>query len=314
VEITSVTALLKERARALGFCDVGITQAVVLDTEAVHLEEWLGRGSHASMQWMAEHSAKRIDPRQILPNASSVISVAMNYHTDHDPLEEAGRGKISRYAWGDDYHEILKDRLTQLEAALKTVIPSAETKSFVDSGPMMDKAWAVRAGIGWLGKHSNVITKTHGSWVFLGEILTDAVLAYDAPIGSYCGTCTACIEACPTRAITQPYVVDARLCISYWTIEHRGDLDPSIANRLNGWVFGCDICQDVCPWKRFQKISSEPGFQPRQECMSPELEALTQLEDVQFARMFQRSPVKRAKNTGMKRNARAVLGNQRKRT
>jgi epoxyqueuosine reductase len=259
------------------------------------------------MKWMEVRKDLRIDPLRLLPNARSVISVAMNYYT---PQQHSGlplTGKISRYAWGDDYHDIMKERLSALEAVLHELHPSSSSRSFVDSGPMMDKAWAVRSGIGWMGKHSNVITRTHGSWIFLGEIVTDAELSYDEPMNSYCGSCTACIDACPTNAITKPYVVDARRCISYWTIEHRGELDVEIANRLDGWIFGCDVCQDVCPWNRFRQESSEPSFRSRISNVSPALEDLVSMDAIEFARRFRGSPVKRTKNAGLARNARAVL-------
>jgi epoxyqueuosine reductase len=303
----SVTSSLKARARSLGFSSVGIARAAALENERTPLEEWLANGMHASMKWMEVRKDLRIDPLRLLPNARSVISVAMNYYT---PQQHSGlplTGKISRYAWGDDYHDIMKERLSALEAVLHELHPSSSSRSFVDSGPMMDKAWAVRSGIGWMGKHSNVITRTHGSWIFLGEIVTDAELSYDEPMNSYCGSCTACIDACPTNAITKPYVVDARRCISYWTIEHRGELDAEIANRLDGWIFGCDVCQDVCPWNRFRQESSEPSFRSRISNVSPALEDLVSMDAIEFARRFRGSPVKRTKNAGLARNARAVL-------
>lgn len=308
ISSAELTRRIKQRARELGFTHVGIAEAQELETEGVLLHEWLGRGYHAGMAWMGRDPGRRSDPREVLDGARSVIALAMNYYSPEQHSTGVDHGKISRYAWGDDYHDILEARLTQLEEELRTMLPDARTRRYADTGPVMDKAWAVRAGIGWLGKHSNVITRDFGSWVFLGEILTSAELEYDRQIADYCGTCTACIEACPTDAIVEPYVVDANRCISYLTIEHRGDDIPGAEQwDFQNWVFGCDICQDVCPWNSFAKESPEQGFSPREEALQPDLRELAGIEDDLFRDRFRKSPVKRCKPEGMRRNARTVL-------
>ncbi|MBN1448855.1 MAG: tRNA epoxyqueuosine(34) reductase QueG [Bacteroidetes bacterium] len=305
------SARIRERARTLGFSHVGIARADALDIESARLHEWLLRGYHADMDWMARDPRRRSDPREVLPGAASVVCLAMNYYTPGVHSDDPRHGKISRYAWGSDYHAIVGDALAALENEIREVTDGAETRRYVDTGPVMEKAWAVRAGIGWLGKHSNVITRDRGSWVFLGEILTTADLEYDAPIPDFCGSCTACIDACPTQAIVEPYVVDAHRCISYLTIEHRGAVIPGAKDAdFRGWVFGCDICQDVCPWNSFAQESPESGFAPRSENMCPELEDMADIPDEVFRERFRKSPVKRCKPDGLRRNARTVLAQQ----
>jgi len=304
---SSPTQRIKMKAVELGFTRIGIARAELLNEEESHLRDWLARGYHASMQWMEHDIEKRVDVTKILPNAKSVICVALNYYTPFPHSENSALGKISRYAWGDDYHAVLMKRLEKFIEFMKSEIPGAEEKIYVDTGPVMDKAWAVRAGIGWLGKHTNVITREFGSWVFLGEILTDAELEYDTPMLDYCGNCTACLDACPTQAIVQPYVLDANKCISYLTIEHRSELPKEIISNFQNWVYGCDICQDVCPWNRFQKETEEQAFQPREENISPHLTELAGLSQEEFSRRFKKSPMKRTKHSGLTRNAKAVL-------
>jgi epoxyqueuosine reductase len=301
------TAEVKRKAIELGFLSVGIARAEALSYEGQKLRQWLGRGYHATMDWMARNLEKRIDPREILPDARSVICVAMNYYTSAQHSEDERKGKISRYAWGDDYHIVLTGRLERLLACIKEVEPSLKAKLYVDTGPAMDKAWAVRAGIGWLGKHTNVITMDHGSWVFLGEIITDLELEYDEAIADHCGTCRACQDACPTGALDEAYVLDSNKCISYLTIEHRGEMPDGVAAKFENWVYGCDICQDVCPWNRFQHPTDEPAFQPRPWNLEPDLEELAGLNAEEFRLRFRRSPVKRTKHEGLTRNAQAVL-------
>ncbi len=306
----SLARKIKERSRALGFQMTGIARAEPLSQEREHLRAWLARGYHGTMEWMERNVDKRSDPRRILNGAKSVISVALNYYTPDRRAEEEGVGKISRYAWGDDYHHLLSRRLNELAEIVRELAPGATTKVYADTGPLMDKVWAARAGLGWQGKHTNLITRQYGSWVFLGEVLTDLELEPDRPVEDLCGTCTACIDACPTRAIVAPYQLDARLCISYQTIEHRGEIPEEIAERLEGWIFGCDVCQDVCPWNRFRQESREPAFRPRPWALRPVLTELIGLDDGAFAERFRKSALKRAKNIGLSRNARAVLRNQ----
>lgn len=306
-----LTAKIKERARAEGFSSVGIARALPLDDERARLEEWLARGFHGEMQWMSRDTARRTDPRQLLASARSVVVVALNYYTPHEHASDPADGKISRYAWGDDYHDVLGDKLRSLLAWIREEHPEAEGKICVDAQPAMDKAWAVRAGLGWIGKHSNLITRDYGSWVFLGELLLNLELDYDTtPVADHCGTCTLCLDVCPTDAIVEPYVVDSNKCISYATIELRApDIPAPVAPHLDGWLYGCDACQDICPWNRFQQPTPEPRFEPRSGNISPQLSDILQLTPDTYAERFRRSPIKRAKLAGLQRNARALLEN-----
>ncbi|HEV2802552.1 MAG TPA: tRNA epoxyqueuosine(34) reductase QueG [Pyrinomonadaceae bacterium] len=305
-----LTARVKERARQLGFQKVGIVRAEALTDEGARLEEWLRRGYHGEMAWMARDPERRTEPERFLAGARSVVVVAHNYYTPHEHARtSATSGKISRYAWGDDYHDVLGEKLRALLAWIQEEVPGAQGKVCVDAQPTMDKAWAARAGLGWIGKHSNLITREYGSWVFLGELLLDIELAYDErPSEDHCGTCTLCLEACPTQAIVEPYVVDSRRCISYATIELRApELPSEVAEELDGWLYGCDICQDVCPWNRFEQPCDEPRFEPREGNVDAPLKAVLELSPESFAARFRRSPVKRAKLTGLQRNARTLL-------
>ena len=306
--VVSVSETIKAKAFELGFCKVGIIPAADLSSDGERLREWLANAYHGEMRWMEREPEKRADPRLLFPGAKSVIALAMNYFTPHEHNDSAGTGKISRYAWGDDYHDLMRERLNVLLDWIKIEVPRADGKACVDTVPVMEKAWAARAGLGWIGKHSNLITKDHGSWVFLGEILLDIELEYDRPEPEeHCGTCTACIDACPTGAIVQSYVVDSRRCISYATIELRDEsLPDEIATNLNGWLYGCDICQDICPWNRFEKPSSESRFEPRNGETSLQLEKVTEMEHPEYVERFRRSAMKRAKLNGLKRNAKAV--------
>jgi epoxyqueuosine reductase len=306
------TARLKEHALGLGFDKVGIVPAVPLEVERARLEEWLRRGYQGEMSWMARDPAQRTDPRQVFPEARSVVVVALNYFTPHAHDSDPAHGKISRYAWGDDYHDVLSGKLKELLAWIKEECPGAEGKPCVDIQPLMDKAWGVRAGLGWIGKHTNLITREYGSWVFLGELLLNLELQYDAVESEdHCGTCTLCIEACPTGAITEPYVVDSNRCISYATIELRAPEIPApVAEKLEGWLYGCDICQDVCPWNRFEQPTAESRFEPREGHVSADLSGVLALTPDAYAARFRRTAIKRAKLDGLQRNARALQRNQ----
>jgi epoxyqueuosine reductase len=308
-ERARLTEEVKSRAHALGFQKVGVVRAEALTEERARLEEWLARGHHATMSWMARDVARRTDPRELLAGARSIVVVALNYFTPHGHSGEHGTGKISRYAWGDDYHDVLGERLRALLEQVRELVPGVQGKVCVDAQPAMDKAWAVRAGLGWIGKHTNLITREYGSWVFLGELLLDVELAYDSErVADHCGTCTLCIEACPTAAIVEPYVVDSALCVSHATIELRDEELPDVvASNLEGWLYGCDACQDVCPWNRFEQPSGEPRFEPRPGNVSPALEEIAGLTHDAYVERFRRSPVKRAKLSGLRRNARALL-------
>jgi epoxyqueuosine reductase len=294
---------IRRIARELGFAKIGIARADALAEEGAHLQEWLHRGYHASMAWMGKNADKRMDPRVLVPGARSVIVVAENYFVPviHDASDDDG--KISRYAWGDDYHIHATRRIQSLLERIIQTAPGTDGRYYVDTGPVMEKAWAARAGVGWQGKHSNLITKDYGSWVFLGTIITTLALEYDEPIGDWCGTCTACIDACPTGAIVEPYVVDAGRCISYQTIEHRGPIDEALGRNFEQWVYGCDICQDVCPWNRFEQATDHQEYAPRPGNVTPPLDELTRMTQEEFSKRFSKSPVKRTKLAGLIRNA-----------
>jgi len=303
------TSSIKERALAEGFQKVGVVRAEPLAEEAPRLKEWLARGYHGEMSWMARDVEKRLNPRELFPEARSIVVVALNYYTPDQHLENLKTGKVSRYAWGDDYHDVLKTKLESLLLWIREREPVAAGKVCVDIQPALDKAWAVRAGLGWLGKHTNVITPEHGSWVFIGELLLNLDLEPDvARVEDHCGTCTLCIDACPTQAITEPYVVDSNKCISYATIELRTpELPESIQQGLSGWLYGCDICQDVCPWNRFQEATDETRFAAREGNVNAELDEILQLTPETYAARFRGSAMKRTKLAGLQRNARALL-------
>jgi len=300
---------IKERALFEGFDKVGIVRAEPLEQETSRLKEWLARGYHGEMSWMARDVDKRLNPTELFPQARSVVVVALNYYTPAQHQENSGTGKVSRYAWGDDYHDVLKTKLESLLAWIREQDPDAAGKVCVDIQPTMDKAWAVRAGLGWLGKHTNVITPEFGSWIFIGELLLNLDLDADADrFEDHCGTCTLCIDACPTQAITEPYVVDSNKCISYATIELRApELPETIQHDLSGWLYGCDICQDVCPWNRFEQVTNETRFEPRAGNVNASLDEILELTSETYAARFRASTMKRAKISGLQRNARALL-------
>ena len=306
------TEQIRARATALGFHKVGVVRAEPLLKERERLNEWLARGFHGEMRWMArdaESVVRRTDPRSLIPSARSVVVVALNYFTPHEHADDASRGKVSRYAWGDDYHDVVGEKLKRLLAWIKSEWPEAEGRPACDVQPTMDKAWAARAGLGWIGKHSNLITREYGSWVFLGELFLNLELEYDMEESEdHCGTCTLCLEACPTGAIVEPRVVDSNRCISHATIESREEhLPAQVAENLNGWLYGCDICQDVCPWNRFEKPTGAACFAPREGETSIEIEKILALTPEEYTARFRRSPMKRAKLAGLKRSARALV-------
>lgn len=305
----TLTEKIKEKASEIGFHKVGVARADALSGEREFLGNWLARGFHAEMRWMEREPEKRANPQLLLENAKSVVAVALNYYTEHEHENAPDKGKVSRYAWGDDYHDVLKEKLRLLLDYIIEICPAANAKICVDTAPIMDKAWAQRAGLGWIGKHSNLITREYGSWVFLGEILLDIELEPDAPeTQDFCGSCTACLDACPTNAIIEPRTIDSNRCISYQTIELRAERIPAeIAENLNGWIYGCDVCQDVCPWNRFEKPTAELGFEPRAGNVSPDLNEIANLSHEEYVERFRRSPMKRAKLAGLKRNADALL-------
>lgn len=308
----TATQKIKAKALDLGFTHVGIARAGQLDEEGTHLQEWLRLGYQGTMAWMARNVEKRIDPASIVPGARSVICVAMNYYTPAHHSSDNAHGKISRYAWGDDYHDVLGERLKLLWAWMQQEFLGIDGRYYVDTGPVMDKVWAQRSGIGWIAKHTNVITPDFGSWVFLGELITTLDLEYDAPAIDHCGDCTLCIEACPTGAIVEPYVVDANRCLSYLTIEHRGEIAGEVTKHFENWIYGCDICQDVCPWnQKFAAETAQERFTPREWNVAPNLEEWEGMSQKDFSDKFKKSPVKRTKKEGLTRNVRIVLKHQR---
>ena len=310
----TVTAQIRAGARDIGFHKVGVVRAEALIEERQRLEEWLRRGFHGEMPYMARDPKQRTNLQKIFPEARSVVVVAMNYYTPHQHVEDGQPGKVSRYAWGDDYHEVVGERLRELLDWIKQQWPEAEGKVCVDIQPVMDKAWAVRAGLGWMGKHTNVITRDYGSWVFIGELLLNLELEpNNDQIADQCGSCTLCLEACPTGAIVEPYVLDANLCISHATIESRAaTIRADVAERLDGWLYGCDVCQDVCPWNHTTPVTGETRFEPRERNVNASLVETLELTPESYAARFRGSAMKRAKLTGLQRNARALLENSTK--
>jgi len=305
------TRAIKQAARELGFDMVGVVRAETLAEASDHLREWLHRGYQAEMSYLARNPEVRTDPRKIFPAAKSVVVVALNYYTPHQHSDQSGSGKVSRYAWGDDYHDVVSGKLRELLNWTKQQWPDADGKVCVDIQSTMDKAWAVRAGLGWMGKHTNLITPEFGSWVFIGELLLNLEFAYDQEqIADQCGSCTLCIDACPTNAIAEPYLVDANLCISHATIESRApQIRDDVASRLEGWLYGCDICQDVCPWNHSAREISAEHFQPREGNVNASLSEILELTPEAYAERFRRSSMKRAKLSGLQRNAHALLDN-----
>src|SRR6266404_5229927 len=305
------SARIKARSLELGFHKVGIVRPDALSWERDRLEEWLARGYQGEMNWMARDPEQRTDPRKLFPEARSVVVVALNYYTPHEHSDAPG--KVSRYAWGDDYHEVVGDKLRELLSWIKEQWPEADGKVCVDIQATMDKAWAVRAGLGWIGKHTNLITQEYGSWVFIGELLLNLELEYDdAEIADQCGRCTLCIDACPTGALVEPYVIDSNLCISHATIESRApEMREDLAAHLEGWLYGCDICQDVCPWNQATPSTDEPRFEPREGNVNASLSEILELSPEMYAARFRHSAMKRAKLSGLQRNARTLQNRER---
>lgn len=282
------------------FC--GISKGEFLEEEAPRLEAWLKKGMHGEMHYMENHFDKRLDPRLLVDGARSVISLGLNYYTDNvqaDPLAP----KISKYAYGEDYHVVIKDKLKQLLQIINEKIGEVGGRAFVDSAPVLDKAWAQKAGLGWIGKNTNLINQQTGSFFFLAELIVNIELEYDIePSADHCGTCTRCIDACPTEAIVAPYVVDGSKCISYLTIELKNEIPEEFKGKMEGWMFGCDICQDVCPWNKFSVLHNEPAFTPRPELLNLSSNDLKEITEDVFQKVFKNSAVKRAKFSGLKRN------------
>ena len=302
---------LKAEAARLGFDACGIAKAERLDEEAERLEQWLLEGRHATMHWMERNFEKRVDPRRLVEGARSVVSVLQSYYQPAEHAEDEEMGKISRYAWGEDYHRVLKDKLYQLYRWLDERAGGIGGRVFTDSAPVLDRAWAERSGLGWPGKHTLLLNREMGSFFFIGELIVDVPLAADEPFSKdYCGSCTRCLDACPTGAIYEPYAVDANRCISYLTIEHgEDDIPEALQAKMQNWIFGCDVCQDVCPWNKFKKATREPRYLPREGVTDTELREWTELNLEAFKQRFAHSPVQRAGFEGFQRNVRMGLEN-----
>lgn len=304
------TAIVKAKASALGFDYCGIARAVVLDDDARRLERWLHQGMHGSMRYMENHFELRVDPRKLVPGAQSVITLLLNYFPTSTTAP--GAPKVSAYALGQDYHEIIKRKLHAFLDGLQKEIGQVNGRGFVDSAPVLERSWAQRSGLGWIGKNGNLINKQSGSFFFIATLITDLPLEYDDPLAKdFCGTCTKCVDACPTNAILDDKVVDGSKCISYYTIELKDMLIPeSQKGKFDNWMFGCDTCQDVCPWNRFSKPHTEPGFAPLPELLEFNLNDWNELTEESFKKIFKNSPLKRAKFAGIKRNLRFLQGDQ----
>ena len=295
------TSIVKAIAKDLGFDFCGISKAEQLSEEAFQLENWLNKGMHGQMSYMENHFDKRIDPRQLVPGAKSVISLLFNYYTD-TIQEDPESPKLSMYAMGEDYHFVIKRKLFLFLDQIRLQIGDVEGRVFVDSAPIMDKAWAKRSGLGWIGKNSNLINKQQGSFFFIAELILDLNLEADGPIKDYCGSCTRCIDACPTEAIIEPHVVNGSKCISYFTIELKDQIPVSWKGKFDDWMFGCDVCQTVCPWNRFSKQHQEPAFNPDAELIGMKKADWQELTEETFNRVFGKSAVKRTGFLGLKRN------------
>lgn len=294
------TALIKSEAHRLGFLSCGISKAGFLEEEAPRLENWLNNNRHGQMSYMENHFDKRLNPTLLVDGAKSVISLLLNYYPSEFQNKESY--KISKYAYGQDYHYVIKEKLKELLHFIQTEIGEVSGRAFVDSAPVLDKAWAAKSGLGWMGKNTNLITQKVGSFYFIAELIVDLDLDYDAPTTDHCGSCTACIDACPTEAIVAPYVVDGSKCISYFTIELKENIPEDMKGKFDDWVFGCDVCQDVCPWNRFSKSHNEPLFQATPELLSFTKKDWEEITEDVFKEVFKNSAVKRTKLEGLKRN------------
>lgn len=297
--------LIKTEAKRLGFISCGISKAQFLEEEAPRLEKWLNNKMNGEMQYMENHFDKRLDPTKLVEGSKSVISLLLNYYPQETQIQDTY--KISKYAYGTDYHFVIKDKLKALLNFITEEIGDVHGRAFTDSAPVLDKAWAAKSGLGWVGKHTLLLTQQRGSFHFVAELIIDLELEYDLPTTDHCGTCTKCIDACPTQAITEPYVVDGSKCISYLTIELKNSIPTDFIGQFDDWMFGCDICQDVCPWNRFSKAHSEPLFNPHPELLAMSKKDWEEITEDVFSDLFKKSAVKRTKFEGLKRNINFLL-------
>jgi epoxyqueuosine reductase len=300
------TKLIKEEAKRLGFLSCGISKAGFLEQEAPRLENWLNNQMQGQMSYMENNFDKRLDPTLLVDGAKSVISLLLNYYPSQTQNQDSY--KISKYAYGQDYHFVIKEKLKELLHSIQENIGEVSGRAFVDSAPVLDKAWAAKGGLGWIGKNSNLITQKVGSFYFIAELIIDLELEYDFATTDHCGTCTACIDACPTQAIVAPYVVDGSKCISYFTIELKENIPQEVKGKLDDWAFGCDVCQDVCPWNKFSKPHSEPLFDPNPEMLAMSRKDWEEITKETFNAVFRNSPLKRAKYEGLKGNIDFIRG------
>ena len=292
--------LIKAEAKRLGFLSCGISKAGFLEEEAPRLEHWLNQNHHGEMKYMENHFDKRLNPTLLVEDAKSVISLLLNYYPSES--QNSDSYKISKYAYGQDYHFVIKEKLKELLHTIQTEIGEVSGRAFVDSAPVLDKAWAAKSGLGWIGKNSNLLTQQVGSFYFIAELVVDLELEYDYATTDHCGTCTACIDVCPTQAIVAPYVVDGSKCISYFTIELKENIPMEMKGKMDDWMFGCDVCQDVCPWNRFSKSHNEPLFNPNPELLSMTKKDWEEITEDTFKTVFKNSAVKRTKLEGLQRN------------
>lgn len=302
-DITQRTHFIKATANKLGFSFCGISRAEFLTEEAPRLEAWLRRGYQGKMSYLENYFDKRLDPTLLVPGAKSVVSLLYNYYPEKD-LSHEGQYKVAKYAYGEDYHFVIKEKLKQFVEEIRLSIGNVEGRAFVDSAPVMERVWAKKGGLGWIGKNSLLLNRESGSFHFLAELIVDLELEYDGPLKDYCGTCTACMDACPTDAIQDPYVVDGSKCISYFTIELKDEIPAGLKGKFENWIFGCDICQDVCPWNRFATPHNEPRFKPASELEDMTAADWRDLSEEVFQKVFKDSPLKRTKYEGLMRNIR----------
>jgi epoxyqueuosine reductase len=298
---SAYTKEIKNKAKDLGFEYCGISKATFLEEEAPQLEKWLKQNMHGKMSWMENHFDKRLDPTKLVEGAKSVVSMLLNYYPEEE-LEQIDNYKISKYTYGNDYHSVIKEKLKELISFINEKIGNVNGRAFVDSAPVMDKAWAKKSGLGWIGKNSNLINTETGSFFFIAEIIIDLELEYDGPIKDYCGTCTRCVDACPTEALDNPYTVDGSKCISYLTIELKEQIPAEFQGKMENWIFGCDICQDVCPWNRFSKVQKLKEFEASPELRKMRTNDWEEITNEVFNQLFKNSAVRRTKFEGLKRN------------
>jgi epoxyqueuosine reductase len=304
-----LSVFIRQEAASLGFAECGIAPATSLPEEEIHLQNWLQEGFHAGMGYMQKHAKLRVNPELLVENAKSVIVFLYNYFPANK-MDENSSYLLSSYAYGLDYHDVIREKLNLLIAKLKEQIPGISVRGFVDSAPVLERVWATRAGLGWIGKNSMLISRRNGSYFFISELITDAELEYDIPTGgNYCGDCSRCMDACPTGAITDIRTVDANRCISYLTIENKGEIPRKFKGEYDKWIFGCDICQQVCPWNRFSTPHNEPAFTPSAALLELRKEDWERMDIDQFNRIFRKTAIKRAKFAGLKRNIDFISGN-----